>query len=123
MDQLQYMVKGGRCSMVAALGANLLQLKPAIEVAGGKMAVCKKYRGVFSKSVVNYVKDRLADRDDIIRHRAFITYTTCDPEPLKQVKAAVEQYGHFETVYETNAGCTVSCHCGPKTLGVLFIDE
>lgn len=121
LDQLKYMVKGGRCSSVAALGANLLNLKPCIEVRDGKMSAVKKYRGNYAKCLANYVKDRLADREDIIREELFITYTPVTDECLAAVKEAVDAYGNFETVYETNAGCTVSCHCGPATLGVLFI--
>ena len=121
LDQLDYMVKGGRCSMVAALGANLLKLKPCIEVADGKMRVCKKYRGAYTKCLDQYVTDRLKDRDDIIPERIFITYTTCSDEGLNIVRDRVKEYGHFTDVLETNAGCTISCHCGPSTLGVLFI--
>ncbi|MBQ8579127.1 MAG: DegV family protein [Oscillospiraceae bacterium] len=121
LDQLKYMVKGGRCSSAAALGANLLNLKPCIEVRDGKMSVVKKYRGSYSKCLASYVKDRLADRDDIIRNELFLTYTPVDDDCLAAVKNVIAQYGNFETVYETTAGCTVSCHCGPGTLGVLFI--
>ena len=121
LDQLDYMVKGGRCSMVAALGANLLKLKPCIEVAGGKMSVCKKYRGSFDKCLDQYVTDRLKDRTDIVPERIFITYTTCTDSGLDIVRSKVKEYGSFSQVFETNAGCTVSCHCGPRTLGVLFI--
>ncbi len=121
LDQLQYMVKGGRCSSAAALGANLLNLKPCIEVRDGKMSVVKKYRGSYAKCLANYVKDRLADREDIVRNELFLTYTTVTDECLAAVKNAIDEHGHFETVYETTAGCTVSCHCGPATLGVLFV--
>jgi len=123
LDQLQYMVKGGRCSSAAALGANLLNLKPCIEVRDGKMSVVKKYRGSYAKCLANYVKDRLADREDIVRNELFLTYTTVTDECLAAVKNAINEYGHFETVYETTAGCTVSCHCGPATLGVLFVKK
>ena len=121
LDQLRYMVKGGRCSAVAALGANLLNLKPCIEVRDGKMSVVKKYRGPYAKCLANYVKDRLADRDDIQRKEMFLTYTPVSDACLDAVKEAIDAYGNFETVYETTAGCTVSCHCGPGTLGVLFV--
>ena len=121
LDQLAYMVKGGRCSAVAALGANLLGLKPCIEVRDGKMGVVKKYRGKYEKCLASYVKDRLADREDIIRDELFLTYTPVDDNCLAAVKEAIEEHGHFNTVYETTAGCTVSCHCGPGTLGVLFV--
>ncbi len=121
LDQLQYMVKGGRCSAVAALGANLLNLKPCIEVKNGKMGVVKKYRGNFTKSLTNYIKDRLADRDDLDRGTLFVTRTPVSDECLKTVADTVAQYGDFENIYWTEAGCTVSCHCGPSTLGVLFV--
>ena len=121
LDQLQYMVKGGRCSMVAALGANLLNLKPCIEVKGGKMGVVKKYRGNYAKCLANYVKDRLCDRDDIEKGTLFVTRTPVNDECLNAVADAVKQYDDFENTYWTEAGCTVSCHCGPGTLGVLFV--
>ncbi len=121
LNRLEYMVKGGRCSSATALGANLLNLKPCIEVRDGKMGVVKKYRGHYDKCLANYVKDRLANRDDIVRKNLFITYTPIDDNCLRAVRDAVDEYGHFETVLETTAGCTVSCHCGPGTLGVLFV--
>lgn len=121
LSQLQYMVKGGRCSSTAALGANLLNLKPCIEVHDGKMQVVKKYRGSYSKCLSAYVKDRLSDRDDIDPSRIFITYTTVDEGELQTVLTSVEEYGNFRETDITLAGCTVSCHCGPGTLGILFI--
>ena len=121
LDRLDYMVKGGRCSSAAALGANLLNLKPCIEVRDGKMSVVKKYRGNYSKCLANYVKDRLDGRDDLDTGRLFITRTPVSDESYAAVKEAVGKYGHFDEVFETEAGCTVSCHCGPGTLGVLFI--
>ncbi len=121
LDRLEYMVKGGRCSSAAALGANLLNLKPCIEVRNGKMGVVKKYRGNYAKCLANYVKDRLADRDDLVRDTLFVTRTPVSDECLEAVNSAVEQYGNFETTYYTIAGSTISCHCGPGTLGVLFV--
>ena len=121
LNRLDYMVKGGRCSAVAALGANLLQLKPCIEVRNGKMQVCRRYRGKYDKCLADYVRDRLDNRDDIIRDRLFVTYTPVQDNELEAVMEAVESCPPFKTVYQTHAGCTVSCHCGPGTLGVLFI--
>ena len=121
LSRLDYMVKGGRCSSAAALGANLLNLKPCIEVKNGKMGVVKKYRGNFEKCLPMYVKDRLADREDLDRGTLFVTKTPVSDEAYSAVMAAVNQYGNFDNVYETNAGCTISCHCGPGTLGVLFV--
>ena len=122
LDRLDYMVKGGRCSAAAALGANLLNLKPCIEVKDGKMGVVKKYRGNYAKCLANYVKDRLDAREDIVRDRLFLTYTPVSDACLEAVKDAIAAYGSdFGEVIETTAGCTVSCHCGPGTLGVLFV--
>lgn len=121
LDRLEYMVKGGRCSAAAALGANLLNLKPCIEVKNGKMAVVKKYRGNYAKCLANYVKDRLANREDVDKGTLFVTRTPVTDECLSAVKEAVATYNDFETTYWNEAGCTVSCHCGPGTLGVLFV--
>ena len=121
LDQLKYMVKGGRCSSAAALGANLLNLKPCIEVKDGKMSVVKKYRGNYPKCLASYVKDRLADRDDLDKGTLFVTRTPVSDECLTAVQNAVAAYNDFENTYWTEAGCTVSCHCGPGTLGVLFV--
>ena len=120
LDQLAYMVKGGRCSSAAALGANLLNLKPCIEVRDGKMGVVKKYRGPYAKCLASYVKERL-DRDDIDRKELFLTYSPVDDKCLAAVKDAIAECEPFKVTYETQAGCTVSCHCGPGTLGVLFV--
>ena len=121
VDKLDYLAKGGRCSAVAALGANLLNLKPCIEVKNGKMGVVKKYRGKYEKCLASYVKERLAGREDIDRKTLFVTKTEVSDACYEAVMAAVAENGNFENTYETTAGCTVSCHCGPGTLGVLFV--
>ncbi len=121
LSRLDYMVKGGRCSSAAALGANLLNLKPCIEVKNGKMSVVKKYRGNFEKCLPMYVKDRLTNREDVDRNILFVTKTPVADTAYEAVMKAVGEHGGFEKVYETDAGCTVSCHCGPGTLGVLFV--
>ena len=121
LSRLDYMVKGGRCSSAAALGANLLNLKPCIEVKDGKMSVVKKYRGNFEKCLPMYIKDRLADRDDLSGDILFVTKTPVSDTAYAAVMDAVNKYNTFRTTYETNAGCTVSCHCGPGTLGILFV--
>ena len=121
VDKLDYLVKGGRCSSAAALGANLLNLKPCIEVRDGKMSVVKKYRGKYDKCLATYIKERLADREDVDNGTLFITQTVVSDDCYAAVKAAVAEHGHFDNVYETFAGCTVSCHCGPGTLGILFV--
>ena len=121
IERLDYMRKGGRCSAVAALGANLLHLKPCIEVCEGKMGVCKKYRGSFEKCIRQYVKERLDGREDITEDLAFITHPACEQSVVDAAMEEAAAYGAFDEVVETHAGCTVSCHCGPSTLGILFV--
>lgn len=121
VEQLGYLRKGGRCSSVAALGANMLSLRPCIQVKDGKMGVGKKYRGTYQKCLLQYVKERLEGRDDIDPHRIFITESGgFTPEEVAEVEAAVRGYQPFEEVLHTRAGCTVSSHCGPRTLGILY---
>ena len=121
VDKLDYLVKGGRCSSAAALGANLLNLKPCIEVIDGKMSVVKKYRGNYTKCLVNYVKERLEGREDIDWSTMFVTKTIVPDEHYAAVMEAVNTHGHFEQIHQTTAGCTISCHCGPGTLGIIFV--
>lgn len=121
VDNLEYLAKGGRCSAIAAFGANLLQLKPCISVKNGAMGVGKKYRGKFEKTLLSYVADRLADAEDICLDRVFVTHAGCDPKVVESVVEAVKTTLPFKEVLVTRAGCTVSSHCGANTLGVLFI--
>ena len=122
VDSIDYLYKGGRCSSVAALGANLLKLKPLIEVTDGQMKAGKKYRGNIDKVILNYVADKLRGRDDIDKHRIFITHTKCSPVTVQQVRGKINELAPgFEEILETTAGCTVTSHCGPGTLGVLLI--
>ena len=121
VDKLDYLVKGGRCSSAAALGANLLNLKPCIEVKDNKMTVVKKYRGSFAKCLSSYVKDRLEGRADIDQRAMFLVQTTVPEEAHAATMEAVAAYGNFDTVHQAVAGCTISCHCGPGTLGIIFM--
>lgn len=120
LDRLDYMKKGGRCSAVTALGANLLRLHPCIEVVNGKMGVTKKYRGSIEKVVADYVRERLAGRDDIDTSRVIIV-DTCEDDHLAAIaRKCVEEDGRFDEIIEAKAGCTIFSHCGPDTLGILF---
>ena len=121
MDRLDYMQKGGRCSAVTLLGSKLLKIKPCIAVRDGAMGVVEKYRGNFDKCVEKYVKDMLKDRKDLRLDRVFITHTPVPDGAVEIARETIRKYAEFQNIYETNAGCTVSCHCGPGTLGVLFI--
>ena len=118
-NSLDYLAKGGRCSSVVALGANLLKLKPCIVLADGKMSVGKKYRGVFDKILPDYIRDQL-DGKDFRTDRCIIVSAAVQPDTLAAVRAAVAQYG-FGEILEARAGCTISSHCGPNTLGFIFV--
>lgn len=125
LDTLEYMRAGGRCSSVVALGANLLNLKPCIEVDNltGKMGVGKKYRGPLSKVLVKYVEDELARYDNIDPEKIFITHSVIAPELVEIVRKKIIETMHFDHIYETDASCTISSHCGPGTLGILFLTK
>ena len=120
IDTLEYLYKGGRCSSLAALGANLLSLKPCIEVGDGKMRVGKKYRGSLEKCLEKYIRERLADVDSLDLHRIFVTHSNMDQATVDRIQAVVESCAPFEEILQTKAGCTISCHCGPNCLGILF---
>lgn len=121
IDSLEYLYKGGRCSALAMFGANLLKLKPCIQVKNGKMDVAKKYRGKYSEVLKQYVAEQIGDGSDIILDRVFVTHAGCDPQLVDEIVALVKKLAPFKEVFMTRAGCTVSSHCGADTLGVLFI--
>ncbi len=123
LQTLDYLKKGGRCSGVVALAATALQLRPEIVVVDGTMKVGKKYRGSMEKSITDYVKGRLEGREDIQHNRIFITHSYVPDEIVDKVKALVAELQPFAEIIETKAGCTISCHCGPACLGVLFFKK
>lgn len=120
LDQLEYLKKGGRCSSIVALGANLLKLKPCIEVRDGKMSVGKKYRGAYEKCLLKYITDRLEGRTDLDLDRIFVTHSGLDEALVKAAVNRVRELQPFREICVTVAGSTISSHCGPNTIGVLF---
>lgn len=125
LDTLDFMRAGGRCSTVAAVGANLLGIKPCIEVQNtdGGMHVGKKYRGSLQKVLPQYVKDKLGEYPNIKKDHIFITYSSIDPQLADLVRKTIQGIMDFDEIHETSASCTISCHCGPNTLGILFLEE
>ena len=121
LNQLEYLKKGGRCSALAVLGANMLKLKPCIEVKDGKMGVGKKYRGAFDKCLKEYITDRLGNREDLDLDRVFVTHSGISEELVKMAVETVRELQPFKEICVTQAGCTVSSHCGPDTIGVLYV--
>ncbi len=123
LQHLDYLRMGGRCSGVAVLGANLLKLRPEIRVVDGKMTVGTKYRGSMERSVLDYVRDRLANRDDVEPGRIFVTHSGVPKDLEDKVVALVKELHPFREVLVTRAGSTISSHCGPECLGVLFFKK
>ena len=106
-----------------ALGGKLLRIKPCIAVQDGSMKMVDKFRGSFDKCVEKYVKEQLKDRKDRRLDRIFITHSPVDSGAVEIARETIKKYAEFENIYEPEAQCTVACHCGPGTLGVLFITQ
>ena len=123
LDTLEFMWKGGRCTGVTALGANLLKIKPGLEMRNGKLEVCKKYRGNINHVYQQYITERLSGKKVRPGHVFLTESGEVDPAVLKDLEVLVKQLTGCKEIHHTVAGCTVSSHCGPKTLGVLFIEE
>ena len=122
VKKLDYLHKGGRCSSVALLGANLLQIRPEIVVSDGKMGSAKKYMGKMEKVIEKYCKDVISENQNPDTKYGFVTYTTASEEMINIAKSALQSAG-FETIYETTAGATITSHCGENTLGILFLNK
>lgn len=121
VDTLTYLHRGGRCSGLAALAGGALKLHPLISVVDGKMLPGKKYRGKMERVIIDYVKDMEADLKNAKAERVFITHSGCEEEIIEAVKAELEALGHFKEILVTRAGSVITSHCGPGTLGVLYI--
>ncbi len=123
VDTLTYLHRGGRCSGVAAMAGGALKLHPYISVAEGKMQPGKKYRGKMQKVILDYVEDLKPDLLNAKADNLFITHSGCEEEILEMVQEELKQLQYFKNIYVTRAGGVISSHCGPGTLGVLFIQK
>jgi DegV family protein with EDD domain len=127
LDTLEFMRAGGRCSSITQIGAALMNLKPTIIVKNdrqGSMIVGKKYMGKLAPSLMKYVDDQLKDRTDLVLDRVFVTHSGMDdPTIIDRVVERIRELQPFQEVFVTQASCTISCHCGPNTLGVLFLTK
>lgn len=122
VERLDYLHKGGRCSSVALLGANILKIRPRIILKEGKMISDKKYRGQMESVISKYCLETLAEFNTPDLERAFITYTTATPGMLDSARKALKEAG-FKNIYETLAGGTIASHCGANTLGILYFND
>ncbi len=122
IDTLVYLHAGGRCSSLAAFAANLLNLKPMIVADDGKLISGRKYRGKFAKVVKEYINDVFTENTNIDLERLYVVYSTIDPSLLDEAVAAIKAYGVKDVIVNTT-GSTISTHCGPNTLGILFFTK
>ena len=123
VDNLEFLYKGGRCSSLVYLGANLLMIKPCLEVKGGRICVESKPIGRYRRCVAKYcesIRRKLTNPDP---KRCFVTHTKMDEGIAESVIETVKSWGIFDEVLETTAGCTVTTHCGENTIGILYIND
>lgn len=123
VDTLEYLHRGGRCGGLTAMVGGALKLHPTIVVENGKMKSTKKYRGKISKVIMEYVKDQTELMKNAYPDRIFITHSGCAPAIVDDVKDYLESLEIFKEILITRAGGVISSHCGPGTLGVLFIEK
>ena len=125
VDKLNYLHAGGRCSSVAVLGANLLGIKPCIEVSNedGSLAVGKKYRGKLTKVLTQYVNEKLADGANLYRKRAFLVHAGMPKETIDELYQLMQEKNCFDEIIIIRTGCTISSHCGPDTMGILCMEN
>ena len=121
VDTLTYLYRGGRCNAVAAMAGSVLKLHPKIVVENGAMDASRKYRGKLASVILSYVKDMEEALKNARPDRVFITHSGCDAETVNAVRSYLESLGVFQEILETRAGGVISSHCGPGTLGVLFV--
>ena len=121
IDRLDYMVKGGRCSAVAMLGANLLNLKPAIELVDDNLRVAKKYRGSYRKCLLAFARERLAGRDDVETGLLLLPNPAAPDDCISALLEDLPSYAPFREIYAPKTHCTIACHCGPHTVGIMLV--
>ncbi len=122
VDTLEYLHRGGRCSGLSAMMGSILHIHPRIAVADGKMHPDVKYRGHLEKVIMRYVKDMEEQLKKSRPRRVFITHSHVDADIVNKVREYILSLGHFEEVLETYAGGVITSHCGPGTLGVLYVE-
>lgn len=121
VQDVGYLYRGGRCSGLEALGAKMLRIRPSILVEGGRMRPGQKYRGAYDHYLKHYIRDTLKSVENVDYKRVFITHSPCEEGMAAFAAECLKEYGHFREILDTTAGGTVCTHCGPNTLGILFM--
>ena len=123
VDTLTFLHRGGRCSGVAALAGGALKLHPKIVVENGAMKPDKKYRGKMASAILTYAKELEPQIKNAKKDRVFLTHSGCSEEIIQSIYDFLKELNHFDEILITRAGGVISSHCGPGTLGVLFIEK
>ena len=121
VGNLKFLHKGGRCSGVAMFGANLLGIRPSIELRAGRMEVGKKFRGKIKDVLGDYVNNTLEKWNTPDKKRVFVTHTLMGEGLPEYVVSLLKD--KFDEVIENTAGCTITSHCGKGTLGILYYND
>jgi len=121
LDTLDYLSRGGRCSAVTAFGANILGIKPSIEMNDGTLGIAKKYRGKTADVMLRYTADRLSLGEEIDTRRVFLVHTGLERSQLNDLRREILKLMPFEELIEAVASCTISTHCGPNCMGVMYM--
>lgn len=123
LDTLEFTWKGGRCSGLVAFGANLLGIKPALEMRDGKLEIYKKFRGPINKVYKMYITDRLNGRSVRPEHVFLCNSGEIPQDVIDSLAEHIRSLIEVKELHLTMSGCTITSHCGPKCLGVLFINK
>jgi DegV family protein with EDD domain len=123
VDTLEYLYKGGRCTAVENIVGSLLKIRPVIEVkTDGSLGIKEKTRGTRRKALTYLLEDFKAHLPGIDLRRVFVTHSGCD-EDSEFLVAELRKLAPIDDIYITTAGCTISSHCGPGTIGILYLQK
>lgn len=123
VEKLKFLHKGGRCSTIAMLGANILRIKPSIKVENGKMGVGKKYMGNMISCLTKYVQDTINEYHTPDNTRVMVTYSTATQEMVDTTVKLLKDLTSFKEILVTKAGSVINSHCGENTLGILYLND
>ncbi|WP_438349584.1 DegV family protein [Paenibacillus sp. FA6] len=118
VDTLEYLYKGGRCSGMQNLIGSLLKIRPIIKVSEGKMTPSVRVRGKREKAVDMLLQNALNKKDLMDQDLIIVVHSLAEDDALR-VQASLQQHTEAKVVLAT-AGCVVSCHCGPQTIGIMY---
>lgn len=122
IETLDFLHKGGRCSGLQLLGANLLKIHPSIKCTNGKLDMHKKYKGKMGDIIASYIEDTLKENPNYDPANVVITHTASD-ELVEQAKQILQEKSNFKNILVSQASGTITSHCGPNTLGILFLNK